>query len=199
KRGEAERAYESYRRAFALNPGDARVLFELDQLEKKRNRSPQERLAQLETHRELAERRDDLTIEYITLLNMLGRHAEAYVALMRRTFHPWEGGEGKVTGQYVISLVQQVRALIAAGRDDDALEPLERARVYPHNLGEGKLPNAPENNLDYYAGLAHECAGACAMAQAAFEKAASGAGEPTTARYYDDQPPDMLFYQGLAL
>src|SRR5438132_8238071 len=130
---------------------------------------------------------------------MLGRHAEAYVALMRRTFHPWEGGEGKVTGQYVISLVQQVRALIAAGRDDDALEPLERARVYPHNLGEGKLPNAPENNLDYYAGLAYEGAGACAMAQAAFEKAASGAGEPTTVRYYDDQPPDMLFYQGLAL
>ena len=31
-----------------------------------------------------------------------------------------------------------------------------------------------------------------------FEKAAVGLSEPTSAIFYNDQPPDMIFYQGLA-
>ena len=192
------RAHEAYERAFALNPDDARVLFELDQLEKKLNRPPQERLARLEQHLHLVERRDDLTIEYIALLNMHGRHAEAYAALLARKFHPWEGGEGKTTGQYIISLVEQAKALIEAGKYSEAVEHLEHALVYPHNLGEGKLLNAQENNIYYDLGLAHEGRGDAAKAREYFEKAATGLGEPTSAMYYNDQPPDMIFYQGLA-
>ena len=33
---------------------------------------------------------------------------------MGRNFHPWEGGEGKVTGQYVAILVEMAKAHIAA-------------------------------------------------------------------------------------
>ncbi len=193
-----ERARAAYERAFALNPNDARVLFELDQLAKKLNRSPQERLERLEQHRDLVERRDDLTIEYITLLNTHGRHDAAYSALLGRRFHPWEGGEGKATGQYVISLVERARALIAASEHAEATKRLERALVYPHNLGEGKLPNAQENNIYYYLGLAWERRGDVDNARACFERAAIGLSEPTSAIYYNDQPPDMIFYQGLA-
>jgi len=110
------------------------VFFELDQLEKRLNRSPRERLARLEQHLDLVERRDDLMIEYITLLNLLGRHDQAYTALLRRRFHPWEGGEGKSTGQYLISLVGQARSLIAVGEHAQAIERLERALIYPPNL-----------------------------------------------------------------
>jgi tetratricopeptide (TPR) repeat protein len=198
KRHDRERARAAYERAFALNPDDARVLFELDQLEKRLNRSPQERLTRLEQHLALVERRDDLTLEYVTLLNRLGRHAEAYAALTKRKFHPWEGGEGKTTGQYVMSLVEQAKALIASGKWAEAVEPLERAFVYPHNLGEGKLLNAQENNLYYYFGLAYAGQGDAAKARACFEKASAGLSEPTSAMYYNDQPPDMIFYQGLA-
>ena len=46
--------------------------------------------------------RDDLTIEvFVALLNAAGRHEEALSILLGRTYHPWEGGEGKPTGQYV--------------------------------------------------------------------------------------------------
>jgi very-short-patch-repair endonuclease/tetratricopeptide (TPR) repeat protein len=195
---DTQRALAAYERAFALDRDDARVFFELDQLAKKLNRSPQERLARLEQHRDLVDRRDDLTIEYITLLNMSARDEQAYTILLERKFHPWEGGEGKTTGQYVASLIAQAQRSIAAGEYAQAAERLERALVYPHNLGEGKLPNAQENNIDYYLGLAREAAGDAAGARACFERAATGLSEPTSAMYYNDQPPDMIFYQGLA-
>jgi tetratricopeptide (TPR) repeat protein len=195
---EPERARAAYERAFALNPDDARVLFELDQLEKQLNGTPQQRLERLEQHRELVERRDDLTIEYITLLNMHGQHDMAYRMLLGRRFHPWEGGEGKTTGQYLVSLVEQAKALIGAGEYMAAVEQLERALVYPHNLGEGKLPNAQENHVLYYLGLAYDQQGDAATARTWFERAAIGASEPASAMYYNDQPPDMIFYQGLA-
>lgn len=198
KRQDAEKAREAYERAFGLNPDDARVLFELDQLDKKMNRTPQERLARLEKYPALVARRDDLTIEYITLLNVLERADEACAVLMARQFHPWEGGEGKTTGQYVASLVAQAYAQMAAGKFGEALDGLHRATSYPPNLGEGKLVSAQENNIYYAMGLAYEGLGDAANAKEAFERAATGLSEPTSAMYYNDQPPDMIFYQGLA-
>ena len=195
---EPQRAHDAYSTAFALNPDDARVLYELDQLAKKLNHAPAQRLAALERQRELVDRRDDLTIEYITLLNTLGRPGEAYAALMRRNFHPWEGGEGRTTGQYVISLTEQARAQIGAGEHAAAADLLGRARAFPHNLGEGKLPNAQENNVTYYLGLAYAGMGDHERAREYFGQAATGLSEPTSAVYYNDQPPDMIFYQGLA-
>ncbi|HWQ12153.1 MAG TPA: DUF5107 domain-containing protein [Roseiflexaceae bacterium] len=198
KRRDPAQARASYERALALDPDDARVFYELDQLDKKLNRPPEERLARLEQHSELVARRDDLVIEQVSLLNRLGRHAEALEVLMGRTFHPWEGGEGKVTGQYVASLVEQARTLIDAGEHARAIVLLERAQVYPHNLGEGKLHGAQENHIFYLLGCAYEGLGDAVRAREALERAATGLSEPTSAVYYNDQPPDMIFYQGLA-
>ena len=92
KRCCGQRALSSFETAFALKPTDARVLFELDQLYKKLNRAPAERQAHLEQHAGLAIQRDDLTIERISLLNLLGRPDEAFELLSSRNFHPWEGG-----------------------------------------------------------------------------------------------------------
>lgn len=184
--------------AFALDPYDARLLFELDQLHKKLNRPPHERLSNLERFPELVDQRDDLAIERITLLNLLDRSEEARAALMRRTFHPWEGGEGKVTGQYVLSLVELARRRLRAGSPDEAIALLEQAQAYPPNLGEGKLYGAQENNIFYYLGCAYEALEHAEQARRAFERAAAGQAEPTSALYYNDQPPDMIFYQGLA-
>jgi hypothetical protein len=49
--------------------------------------------------RALVEQRNDSTIELVTVLILVGRHAEAYAELMRRRLHPWESGEGRVTSQ----------------------------------------------------------------------------------------------------
>jgi tetratricopeptide (TPR) repeat protein len=199
KRSDPRRALAEYERAFALDPHDARVLFELDQLERKLNQPPAQRLARLEQHMGLVERRDDLTIEYVSLLNIAGRPDAAYACLMARNFHPWEGGEGKTTGQYVLCLIEQAKQLLAAGQPAAAAEHLQRATVYPPNLGEGKLPNAQENNVYFYLGLARAAQGLPDEARACWEKASCGLSEPASALYYNDQPPDMIFYQGLAL
>ncbi|OGO30679.1 MAG: DUF5107 domain-containing protein [Chloroflexi bacterium RBG_16_54_18] len=192
------RAWLSLDAAFKLSPGDARLLFELDQLEKKRNSSPQQRLSRLEGHLDLVEERDDLSIEMVTLHNLLGEPGRAYEMLMKRVFHPWEGGEGKTTGQYVTSLVEMGKSALVRGDYAVALEFLEHAQAYPDNLGEGKLAGAQENHIHYYFGQVYEAMGKKELAREHFEKAASGLTEPTSALYYNDQPPEMIYYQGLA-
>ena len=198
KRGDVARALSSLETAFQLNPLDARVLFELDQLYKKLNRKPQARLAFLQQHRRLIENRDDLTVELISLLALTGEIDAALEILSQRTFHPWEGGEGRVTGLYITILVEKARLAIGKGRFTEAVELLTRAQTFPHTLGEGKLYGAQENNIFYYLGAA--CSGLSAEkeARAAFEKAAAGLSEPASPLYYNDQPPEMILYQGLA-
>jgi tetratricopeptide (TPR) repeat protein len=199
KRHDATKALAYFEKAFELDPKDARVFYELNQLYKRLNRTPAERLTSLQKRLDLVEQRDDLMIEYITMLNLLGRHDEACQALMRRNFHPWEGGEGKVTGQYVVSLVEKARALIAVHKEAEAIDLLEQAQNYPSNLGEGKLYGGQENNIFYYLGCAYEQMGESKAAVDAFNQASIGRGDPSSAMYYNDQPPDMIFYQGLAL
>ena len=48
-------------------------------------------------------------------------------------------------------------------------------------------------------GLAHRKAGDEAAAREMFELAAAGDQTPQPVRYYNDQPSDFIFYQGLAL
>lgn len=196
--GKPEQARISLEKAFACNPLDARVLYELDQLYRKVGMVPANRLAHLEKHRELVVTRDDLYLEYITLLNTLKRHEEAIALLAGHLFHPWEGGEGKVTGQYVLAHVELGKRYLAAQKGEEARETLQRALVYPVNLGEGKLAGAQENNVHYYLGCACASLGLMVEATNYFQLAAHGLEDPTSAMFYNDQPPDMIFYQGLA-
>jgi tetratricopeptide (TPR) repeat protein len=200
----AAKALAAYECAWALDPGNARLLFEYDQLCKKLNHPAGERLARLERYADLVEQRDDLYIERVGLLNQLGRHDEALALLMQRTFHPWEGGEGKATGQYVLALVELAKQRLARQEYAQAIDALQRAQRYPPNLGEGKLHGAQENHIFYwlgcaYAGLADEDGRSDELAHHCWAKAAVGLNEPTSALYYNDQPPEMIYYQGLAL
>ena len=111
-----EKALEALERAYRLDPSDARVLLELDQLHKKLGWPPARRIALYQEHREVFVLRDDLITEYVTLLNLLGRHEEAYSIMMGHKFHPWEGGEGKITSQYVFSLRELARRALKEGR-----------------------------------------------------------------------------------
>lgn len=198
QRNDATSARAAYERAFELDPSDTRVLFELDQLYKKLGVSPESRLELLESHSALVDKRDDLIVEYVTLLNLRGQHTLALDILQKRTFHPWEGGEGKVAGQYVLSLVELAKQQLDAGDYQQALDRLEMARQYPPNLAEGKLAGAQENHINYFAGIAYETLGQSDQARQCFRLASVGLDEPTSALYYNDQPPDMIFYQGLA-
>ncbi len=109
ERRDAQAAWTAMNEAFRLDPSDARVLFELDQLAKRLNHPADERVRRFEAHRDCVDARDDLTIEFVTLLNQQGEHERALRKLLSRKFHPWEGGEGRPSSQYVVSLVQMAR------------------------------------------------------------------------------------------
>jgi tetratricopeptide (TPR) repeat protein len=197
--GSAQKASESFEKAFSLDPTDARVLFELDQLYKRLNRPVVARLALLNRYPALVRDRDDLFIEYVTLHNLAGAYAEAARLLASRTFHPWEGGEGKVSGQHIQAHVELAKRAIAEEQYPQAVALLQAAEVYPPNLGEGKLYGAQENDVHYWLGCAHEGLGNEGQATLYWEKAAVGISEPAPAIFYNDQPPDKIFYQGQAL
>ena len=76
---------------------------------------------------------------------------------------------------------------------------LEKALVYPDHLGEGKLAGSTDNPIYYYLGIVCEQLGQVAAAKGYYEKASVGSDEVAGMMYYNDQPADMILYQGLAL
>ena len=210
KKQDAAEAVECMEKAFALDESDARVFMEQDQLYKRIGHPHADRLTLLQKHPDLVAQRDDLLLEEITLLNQTGCYEEAMAKLDAHKFHPWEGGEGKVSGQYQLSRLEIAKRLLAeaeqevSGSDakkkaEKAISLLEECLVYPPHLGEGKLHGAQENDFYYFLGCAYDIKGMTAEARECWEKATAGPQEPTAAMYYNDAKPDKIFYQGLAL
>ncbi len=144
----------SYEKARQADPKDARLFYEFDQLRKRVGIPPEERLNELERHAELVQQRDDLTVELVTLYNETGEHEKALSVMAQRRFHPWEGGEGAVSGQYVIAHFQLGRKAIEETDGEKALLHFDSARKYPENLGEGKHLLTQEVHLDFFSGIA---------------------------------------------
>ena len=184
KQGNHEQALEYMERAFHLDENDERIFMELDQLYKRLHRPHAERLAFYEQHAELIERRDDLVLEHATLLNMLGRYEEAKALIDNRIFHPWEGGEGKVSGQYQMCRLEIAKQLLQKNANDArAKQLLEECLVFPHHLGEGKLYGSQDNDFLYFLGR--------------YQEGTEGPTEPAAAMYYNDAKPDKIFYAAL--
>ena len=186
-------------RAFRRDTSDARILLELDQLYKRVRRPHKERLAFLRQYPDLIEQRDDLVLEEITLLNQTGEYEKAKALLDAHSFHPWEGGEGKVPAQYQLARVELAKQALTAGNNQEAITLLEECLEYPHHLGEGKLYGAQENDFYYFLGCAYENLNRKDEAVRYWEQATVGPTEPAAAMYYNDAKPDKIFYQGLAL
>lgn len=194
-----EEALKALEKAHELDPSDARIVMELDQLYKKLNKPFEFRLQFLQSHPEALEYRDDLYLEMVTLLNQLELYEEAKDLISSRKFHPWEGGEGKVPAQYQICRLGLARQSLADKDYKRVVELMEETLVYPENLGEGKLYGAQENDFYYFMGLGYDGLGANDKARQCFVKASKGLSVPSDAMFYNDQKPDKIFYQGLAL
>jgi len=193
------KALEYLEKAFVLDATDARILMELDQLYKRLCRPHAARLAFLDKYFSLVEQRDDVYLEYVTLNNQMGNYAKAIELIDKRIFHPWEGGEGKVPAQYQLARVELTKQFIAQNEFEKAIQLLKECLEYPHNLGEGKLHGAQENDFHYWLGCAYEGLGQPTEARRYWVMAKDGNTEPAAAIFYNDQKPDKIFYQGLAL
>lgn len=192
KLGDAEKAKTAMEKAFSMDTADARVFFELDSLYKTLNYSLKERLDNMNANAPLLEKRDDLYTEYITLLNLNGEYENAYKRIMSHNFHPWEGGEGKIPAQYRIALINMAKT----ADTETAVKYLEQALVYPYNLGEGKLIGNTDSDIYYMLGKLYSDK---TKSENAYKLAARGEFELSSAMYYNDQPPQMLYYAAKAI
>ncbi len=170
--GKPGRARAAYRRALAADPDDARLLYEADQLEKRLAADPAGRLRRLARRPDLVARRDDLAVEWATLLNLAGRHDEALASINARRFHPWEGGEGLASAQYVEAHLRLADLALAGGDGATALAHAEAARAYPPSLGEGKHLLTDEHAAIRRIGEARASVGDASGAVAALREAA---------------------------
>ena len=79
-----------------------------------------------------------------------------------------------------------------------AVELLLSTLTYPDNLGEGKLPNVNDHQAYYYLGIAYQMMDEKNEAEKYWTLATKGSTTPSSVLYYNDQPSDYIFYQGLA-
>lgn len=198
KQNDGEKAFAVIEKACKLDSSYPRFWLEYDQLAAKLNHSIEMRIQVMESHPDITAARDDLYLRYITLLNCCERYEEALDALKSHRFHPWEGGEGKVSAQYRYALIQLALQKLQSNRPEEALKLLEDTITYPENLGEGKLPNVPDNQAHYYMGIAYRMMDDMENAEKFLKLATTGSQEPAAVLYYNDQPSDFIFYQGLA-
>ena len=171
----AEQAHNLYLKAIELAPGDARLIFEIDQLAGRRGEDSAARLVRIEESVCGYDSRDDLTISYLNLLVDVGQEARALEILKARSFQPFEGGEGSVIAVWDRAHnASAVTGLETPGADLGALaQELADTITVPINLGEGRHPQASVAGRYYWLGLVQEQAGNAEGAQASFEQAAA--------------------------
>jgi tetratricopeptide (TPR) repeat protein len=185
--------------ACRLQPEDSRLLFERDLLDKLTGAAPEIRLARLEASLSCALGRDDMTAELLSLWHQCGNANEAAKVLATRKFHPWEGGEGKVTGQFILNHLLRGWELIERQQPEQAAEVLNGALHYPENLSEGRLSGQTDNDIWFWLGVCARQSGQQVEADRYLRKAAQGDRSINVHSYYNDQPVEYLFWQGMAL
>lgn len=185
--------------ACRLAPQDARLLFERDLLDKLTGAAPQKRLNRLEANLDVALKRDDMTAELLNLWHLCGETSRPAAILATRKFHPWEGGEGKITSQFILNQILRAWPQIENKQPAQAGALLDAALHYPENLSEGRLPGQTDNDIWFWLGVCARMQGDEAQAAHAWRQAARGDRSINIHSYYNDQPVDYLFWQGMAL
>lgn len=157
--GEGEKARQSFLKAIALSPDDTRIRYEYDQLRKKLNDNPKNRLESLEEIKEKISSRDDFTVELSALYNFNGQYQEALHLLENRNFHPWEGGEGQVLKQFTHACLNLGQLALQNEDPNRALKFFRKSLNTPDNLGEKYHPLQAVAHINYWKGMAYKALG----------------------------------------
>ncbi len=192
-----DRSRQAYDQAIAANPGDARVLFERDQLWKRIGVGPEERLKELSRFKTSWEIRDDLSLEICSLQNSLDQPEANLDILSHRQFAPWEGGEGIALGQHSRTYMLLAKKAIAEGNQEQAVQLLQTALSTPPNLGEARHLLANASDLWVALGDALSLCGKQEQAEQEWKRAAEFRGD------FQDMAvktfSEMTYYRATAL
>ena len=187
--GQPQRALALLGEALALAPDNARILYELLQMQKNMGFSVRARLSLLEAHADHARQRDDCFLDQIILYTQDGQYEKARELLLSKRFNIYEGGEGKLTRHHGWLYTLLGQRAYCAGDFAGALTWLQTALTYPDNYGEGRHYSAQEGNVHYYTGLTYEALGEAEKARAAYQAAVDQPGQVT----------EMTLFTALAL
>lgn len=196
-RRDAIRARSEYESALAIDPTDPRLVSEFDQLRAKLNDPLEERLAFLESHRDLVFQRDDASVSLATLYNLLDQPDKALELLVSRRFHPWEGGEGAVLRQYTTARLLLGRRALDHGDPSAALDHFMQAMDTPDSLGEKYHLLQAKADVNYWLGRALSTLGRESDARDHFESSASEAGDFSAMAETEHSP--LSYFRGLSL
>lgn len=158
--------------ALKLEPCNARLLLEYQQLLKSQNASPEKRLCVYNEYNELMMQRDDCILDKIILLSSIGEYKAAIDLAASKRFHIYEGGEGKLTKQHAWMFVLYANSLLKSG-DKAAAEKAYLGGVdVPKSYGEAKTYFNQEAHIYYFLGRLYESENQEKQAKTAYEKAA---------------------------
>ncbi len=156
KQGKKDEAGELIRKAFAMDPSDHRVFFELMQYCRNTGMPVKERLALLDAHSHLIDMRDDLTLLAVSTCLEAKQYERAIEMLSLHTFHPYEGGEGVLIREHVAAHLLFGLEKLASGAPEEALALFKQANEIPRHYNEGQRPVRGDHaHIDYCIGLAH--------------------------------------------
>ncbi|MGB1128961.1 MAG: DUF5107 domain-containing protein [Haloferula sp.] len=193
--GDAARA--SYLKGIELDPSDARLVSEFDQLCQKLNEPLEDRLEFLETHRSQVLQRDDATVALASLYNLLGRPQEALDLVLSRRFHPWEGGEGAVLKQYSTARLLLGQQALESDDAARAHEHFSRAMDTPESLGEAYHLLQAKADVNYWLGRSCKAMGKEDEAMRYFQLSAEEEGDFSEMAVTSHSP--LSYFRGLSL
>jgi len=172
-KGDVPAAITCYEKALAINPGDPKLYFELDQLYEADRAPAAKRLERLEKNQAVVEKRDDSLMREIMVLIQAEKYDRAIELLGKHHFHVWEGG-GEIHFVFVDAYLERGQSFQEAKNYRRALADFEAALTYPLNL-EVPEPSAGSGSAKIYflIGAAQEALGDSAKARGAYEKAAA--------------------------
>ncbi|KJF41717.1 DUF5107 domain-containing protein [Draconibacterium sediminis] len=174
---EGEKARQSFLTAVELAPEDMRIRYEYDQLRKKLNDNPKERLDSLLPIRDKIVTRDDFSVELAALCNFVGDYEGALELMENRNFHPWEGGEGQVLRQFTHACLKLGQLALCNGDAQAAFDYFEKSMNTPDNLGEKYHPLQAVAHINYWKGMALKAIGKTEEARAHFLESKNEAGD----------------------
>lgn len=168
---------------------EPRIFYESYQLAKALGVSSQERLAMLESNRDLVDKRQDLVLQYIELLCRVGRLREAKELLDHGAFYCYEGGEGHLPNLHAFVHTSLGMEALKQGKAQEALDLFRFACEYPAQYHEGRRYQDRDAHLRYYLALGYEAVGDSGSAERELREAA---------RQYEG-PAHTMYYKALAL
>ncbi len=160
-------------KAIALDPHDARIIYELDTLYSRAQRLPEKRLEFLEDHKDTIKRWDidKALFSMVELFILNGRLDEAIEFVDHQHFRRWEG-QGGNHDLYVNAYVLRGTGSMARKEYSEAIKDFRAALLYPPNLEEGQSYfGGPDSMVYYYLGQAYLKNSQPDDARASFEKA----------------------------